>query len=467
MSLFATSAYRLTSLAVLAALGLSFTGAAAAATLGEPLPIRLNASVTVTEEVIRLGDLFSGDFGGDLSRGDKVVAQSPAPGQRVVLAADWLATLARNNGVDWRPAGPYDRAMIFRPGQTIQSGDVIAAIRAELVMRGMPKNYGLKSHTSIGAITIGLNANKAIVVREAVYDAASNGFSAVAEIAAGDPSAVFVPIRGSAMPVVNIPTLKQGLARNTVITAEMIEHMDVPEMEVAADAVMDINALIGKAPRGYLKSGQAIRQNDIYHLTLTEIPVLRAEMRRGGQISAADIAWVAVNADDVPSDVVTDETQLIGKSPKRYLAARAAIRRGDVQNLSMVDVPTAARDVRRGASLSASDITWVSMSENDIVGDVVRSEKDLVGLIANSNVRAGQPFRTISVIRPIAIPKGKTITVVYTTRAMSLTSRGKVLEDGAVGQVVRVTNTKSNQTVFAEVLDAETVRVTEQQTAMN
>jgi flagella basal body P-ring formation protein FlgA len=460
---FATTVRRWASLVIMTALGLAFAGAPSAATLGESLPIRLNASVTVTEDVIRLSDLFSGE----LTKADKVVAQAPAPGQRLFLAADWLATLARNNGIDWTPAGPYDRAMIFRPGQTIQTADVMAAVRGELTARGMPKNYGLKPFTTIGTMTIGLNANKSIVVREAVYDAATSTFSAVAEIAAGDPSAIFVPIRGSAMPVVNIPTLKQGLARNTVMTAEMIETVDIAETEIAADTVMDINALIGKAPRGYIKSGQAIRQTEIYRLTLTQIPVLRAEMRRGGEIAASDIVWTAVNADDVPKDVVTDEAQLIGKSPKRFLAASTAIRRGDVQNLNMIDVPIAARDIRRGATLSAQDINWVNMSENDLVGEIVRTEKELIGLVANSNVRTGQPFRTISVTRPIAVAKGKIITLVFNTRAMSLTSRGKALEDGSVGQVVRVTNTKSNHTVFAEVLDGQTARVTEQQTAMN
>ena len=118
-------------------------------------------------------------------------------------------------------------------------------------------------------------------------------------------------------------------------------------------------------------------------------------------------------------------------------------------------------------TLAAADINWVRIPENEIVGDIVRSEKDLVGRIANTSVRSGQTFRTLSVIRPVAIPKGKLVTVIYNTHTMSLTARGKVLEDGAVGQVIRVNNTKSNHVVFAEVVNAETVRVTEQQTAMN
>ncbi|MBL8629419.1 MAG: flagella basal body P-ring formation protein FlgA, partial [Rhodospirillaceae bacterium] len=45
--------------------------------------------------------------------------------------------------------------------------------------------------------------------------------------------------------------------------------------------------------------------------------------------------------------------------------------------------------------------------------------------------------------------------------------KARVQEDGAIGQVVRVTNVKSNTNLFAEVIDANTVRVTEQQAAAN
>jgi|GEM_PF-3092403 len=450
-------------IAAVAALLLTFANTAAAVDLGEPKPVRLNPSVNVTDEVIRLGDLF----GPDAPRAEKAVAQAPLPGQRIVLPSDWLAKLAQTHGIDWRPTGPYDRAMVFRPGQTIQSADILSAVRAALHAHGMPANFGVKPYASMTPVTVAQSADKQIVVREAFYDAVTSSFSAVAEIAAGDPSAVFLPVRGTAMPVVNVPTLKQGLARNTVITPEMIEYVDLPEADIAADTVMDVSALIGKAPRGYLKSGHAVRQAEIFHLTLTDIPVLRGELRRGGEISAADIIWVAVNADDVPSDVVTDETQLIGKSAKRYLAARAAIRRGDVQVVNIVEVPVAARDIRRGTTLGPDDVSWVEMSEQDIIGDVVREEKNLIGLIANAGVRAGQPFRSVGVVRPVVAAKSKAVTLIYNTPVMSLTAKGKMLEDGAVGQTIRVLNTKSSHIVFAEVLDSNTVRVTDQQTAMN
>jgi flagellar basal body P-ring formation protein FlgA len=71
------------------------------------------------------------------------------------------------------------------------------------------------------------------------------------------------------------------------------------------------------------------------------------------------------------------------------------------------------------------------------------------------------------VMLPVAMPKGKAVTLIFNNKVMNLTARGKTLEDGAIGQIIRVTNTKSNQIVMAEVINENTVRVAEQQTAMN
>ncbi|MHA1114439.1 MAG: hypothetical protein ACTSRY_08045, partial [Alphaproteobacteria bacterium] len=57
------------------------------------------SKVVVTENVIRLGDLFQTDD----KRAEIPVARAPAPGQRVALDGRWLSRLARAHRVAWRP----------------------------------------------------------------------------------------------------------------------------------------------------------------------------------------------------------------------------------------------------------------------------------------------------------------------------------------------------------------------------
>src|SRR4051812_30762014 len=67
--------------------------------------LQLNTAITVTGKDVHLGDIFTGY----LSRPEKVVAQAPRPGQRMVLSAEWLTTLAHTYGLNWHAVNGYDR----------------------------------------------------------------------------------------------------------------------------------------------------------------------------------------------------------------------------------------------------------------------------------------------------------------------------------------------------------------------
>jgi flagellar basal body P-ring formation protein FlgA len=446
-----------------ALIGAVSLASAVAADLGDEMPTQLKSSVTISTDVVRLGDIFSGQ----IARAEKVIGQAPAPGQRIVLAAEWLASLAKSNGVDWKPSSPYDRTVIFRPGQQVPGQNVVSAVRDALHANGLPSNYGLKLLNPLQPIMIAADAEAAIHVREAIYDTTTGLFSAVAEVAPGHSSVQFVQVRGTARAVTQVPQLKQFAAKDSLISAEMLEMTEVPEVGVTPDTVVDMTDLVGKSLRFAVRPGQQLRQSDIYERRMEKIPVLRADMRRGSEIAATDVEWVEMVTADIPVGTIKDEEQLIGKSPKRVVVAGAAIRDNDIATLTMIDLPIAARDVPRGKALSAEDLNWKRIPEIDVVGAVVRNEEDLVGRVANNHIRAGQPFRTVNVMLPVAMPKGKAVTLIFNNKLMNLTARGKALEDGAIGQVIRVTNIKSNQTVMAEVINENMVRVTEQQTAMN
>jgi flagella basal body P-ring formation protein FlgA len=447
--------------------GLLLTAASPlAADLGqdlEPLPLRLQSSVTVSDEMIKLGDLFSGLK----ENADKAVAEAPRPGQRTMLSAEWLAAVAKANGIDWQPASQYDRAIVFRPAQSVPANDILAAVKAELINQGLPENFALKLSAPLASVAIPANAPKAIAVREAFFDASSSAFSALVELPAGDPRAHFIQLKGDAYAVAAAPVLKQPIARDTIITAGMIEMAELPESKIGVDTVLDANVLVGKAAKGYLRAGQTLRASDVHHVSFVSVPVFRTEMRRGMKIADGHLDWVEINADDLPEGVVLDADQLVGFAPKRQLAAGLPLRATDIQPINLVEVPVAARDVRRGETLTANDLRWTSIDRSQLPTEIVETEDGLVGHIANSIIRAGQPFRAHNVSLPVAVNKGKVVTLIYNVASMKLTAKAKVQEDGAIGQVVRVTNTKSNTNVFAEVIDADTVRVTEQQAAMN
>lgn len=67
---------------------------------------------------------------------------------------------------------------------------------------------------------------------------------------------------------------------------------------------------------------------------------------------------------------------------------------------------------------------------------------------ARATLPASTGGRTIA---DAAVRRGETVTLVYAAPGMSLTMRARALEDGAVGQSVRLLNISSNRTIDAVV----------------
>jgi len=76
---------------------------------------------------------------------------------------------------------------------------------------------------------------------------------------------------------------------------------------------------------------------------------------------------------------------------------------------------------------------------------------------ARATLPAAHGGRTLS---DAAVRRGETVTLVYQAPGMSLSMRTRALEDGAVGQSVRVLNTASNRTIDAVVTGPGAARAT-------
>lgn len=423
--------------------------------------LQLNTAITVTGKDVRLGDIFTGY----LSRPEKVVAQAPRPGQRIVLSAEWLSNLARTYGLSWHATNGYDRAVVYQPGQIIAPQEILAAVKSDLIAKGMPANYSIAPTSQLPAVTIAATTAADVGVREAFFDARAKTFSAVVEIPPGAPNAQFVSMRGAAYPVVTVPTLKESAPKNTVITAAMLTTLDLPEDQMRPETITDASVLIGKSPKVFVRAGMPVRENDVAQMNLVEVPVLNVDLRRDATIAKAQVTFSTLNAADLPYDVVTDPRQLIGFTPRRMITAGTPLRRGDVQMVRQVQVPVAGRDLLRGEILDAQDITWVSMNDGEVVANTITQEADLIGRATKHPIRAGAALRIFDIARPVAVERGKLVTILWSAPSMNLTAQGQATESGGVGDVIRVINTKSKTAVTAEIIDAQTVRISNKQTA--
>jgi len=124
-----------------------------------------------------------------------------------------------------------------------------------------------------------------------------------------------------------------------------------------------------------------------------------------------------------------------------------------------MEIPVPARRVLAGEVISREDIKWIRVRASRLHTDIIVDEVDLVGKSPRRGLKAGYPVRSSTVRRPVLVPKGSLVTMILRAPKMLLTAQGKALQDGADGDVIRITNLQSNKIVEAEVIAAGQVAV--------
>lgn len=128
--------------------------------------------------------------------------------------------------------------------------------------------------------------------------------------------------------------------------------------------------------------------------------------------------------------------------------------------LRLIEVPVLSRNLRPGDVIRSSDIEWINMPANRMTRGTVSDQQTLVGMSPRRPIRSQEVIRTSDLETPVVVAKNSLVTIRLQTQRMELSVRGRALEDGAQGDVVRVMNTSSNSVVNAVVIDAGNVVVT-------
>ncbi len=157
----------------------------------------------------------------------------------------------------------------------------------------------------------------------------------------------------------------------------------------------------------------------------------------------------------------------------RFIAHVAAPAQGEVlarlsvtgRALAMTEVPVLRRGLQPGDVIRSSDIEWVSMPVNRLSRGTVSDQQSLIGMSPRRPIRSQQLIRTTDLETPVVVAKNSMVTVRLQTKRMQLTVKGRALEDGSEGDVIRVMNVNSNTVVNAVVMNNGSVVVTPPATA--
>ncbi len=125
----------------------------------------------------------------------------------------------------------------------------------------------------------------------------------------------------------------------------------------------------------------------------------------------------------------------------------------------LVQVPTLAQRLYTDDVIGNRDIVWKALRLNRLDPRTVLNSVKLVGMSPRRPLVAGRAIMTTEIQPPTLVRRGKHVTIYLRTRQMQLTAKGKSLENGGKGDVVRIQNTDSGKTIEAVVIGPERVAV--------
>ncbi len=127
--------------------------------------------------------------------------------------------------------------------------------------------------------------------------------------------------------------------------------------------------------------------------------------------------------------------------------------------IELIEVPMLRRRILPGEVIRETDLIWLDARADRIARNVVLDPINMVGKSPRRPIRAEKPVLGSELRQPVLVPRNSLVTIRLQTARMVLTVRGRAMEPGAKGDVIRVVNTKSNQIISASVTESGTVEV--------
>ncbi|HET7679628.1 MAG TPA: flagellar basal body P-ring formation chaperone FlgA [Xanthobacteraceae bacterium] len=259
-------------LAVLLALTAPAAAQTSAKVTGAPGPASplLKRSVTVTSEVVRIGDLI--DNAGAAAQ--IAIFRAPDLGTAGTVSTAQILQAARAHAVVGIDTAGISEVLVTRASRAITGKDVEARIAEAIAFQ-----LGLSGDSEVIArldremrtLHVEANATGPLQIARLTFDPRSGHFDAALEIP-GSTVARRVPLRfsGKAMETVEIAALARPLARGDVVRASDIVVERRPKSEAGADLAGDAGRVAGMALRRAMRAGQILRTADLMRPELVQ-----------------------------------------------------------------------------------------------------------------------------------------------------------------------------------------------------
>lgn len=222
--------------------------------------VYLKNSTTITDGIIRLGDIFGGLEGDE----EKVVGTAPLPGKNLVIDSQTLLRLAVAMDLSWRPEGSGDRVVLRRAATVIDEASL-----KKMIMENISKEKSISGRFDVLLSTTG---NDIILphdlppsaeITNLDYSIKNNWFQATIEAPSSKNPVKRLTLTGSVKKIVEVPVIKSNMRSGDVINMSDIEWIDMYEQNLQHDYLINAENLVGMTPRRMIIAQKPIRRNEL------------------------------------------------------------------------------------------------------------------------------------------------------------------------------------------------------------
>jgi flagella basal body P-ring formation protein FlgA len=122
-------------------------------------------------------------------------------------------------------------------------------------------------------------------------------------------------------------------------------------------------------------------------------------------------------------------------------------------------MPVASRPLVKGATVTANDVQLVKVNGTSVGRDSFENLGDIVGRNLTKDLGQGEMFKASVVAVPAVVTAGSRVIIVFRQSRLEVTASGIALENGGMGQDIRVRNESSKKVIVGKVSDPGLVTV--------
>jgi flagella basal body P-ring formation protein FlgA len=233
---------------------------AAPAAAEDGLPA-LRASVTVTGDLVRIGDLV--ENAGAVA--DVPIFRSPDLGTRGTVPTDRVVEAIRPHHLINIDTRGLAEVTVTRAVRTISAQEIVARVTQIVAARRAPgdaRNVAVTFDRDVHTVQVEANATGELQVIDLNYDQRTGRFDVTLDLPLG---AIIhrQPLRvtGVAYETIDVVVLQRQIERGEVLKASDVAIVQRPKAE--GPALTDLNTAIGLAARHQLRAGQSVHDTDL------------------------------------------------------------------------------------------------------------------------------------------------------------------------------------------------------------